>query len=84
MRGQSNIDDWLTRKDRLFTVHPVATVAMSDPKFDVRMWRGPAWNSIWYRAARGAAQYGRREQARQLLEGALDDIAVRLWLWHKR
>jgi putative isomerase len=69
------INDWLMRKDRFFTVHPIATVAISDPKFELRMWRGPVWNSMTYWAARGAARYGRREQARELLEAALDDTA---------
>ncbi len=70
------IDDWLMRKDRFFTIHPIATVTMSDPKFELRMWRGPVWNSMTYWAARGAARYGRRDQARQLLEAALDDTAA--------
>jgi hypothetical protein len=70
------IDDWLMRRDRFFTIHPIATVAMSDTKFELRMWRGPVWNSMTYWAARGAAQYGRREQARELLEAALDDTAA--------
>lgn len=70
------VDEWLMRKDRFFTVHPVATVAFTDPKFELRMWRGPAWNSMTYWAARGAAHYGRRTQARALLEAALDDTAA--------
>lgn len=70
------IDEWMMRKDRFFTAHPIATVAVSDAKYEPRMWRGPAWNSMTYWAARGAARYGRREQARALLEAALDDTAA--------
>jgi hypothetical protein len=72
-QGRRVIDEWLMRKDRFFTPHPIATVAVSDPKFELRMWRGPVWNSMTYWAARGAVNYGRREAAHQLLEAALDD-----------
>ncbi len=74
-QGQRVIDEWLMRKDRFFTPHPIATVAASDPKFELRMWRGPVWNSMTYWAARGAVRYGRTDAARQLLEAALDDSA---------
>jgi putative isomerase len=70
------IGEWLMRKDRFFTAHPIATVAVTDRKFEPRMWRGPAWNSMTYWAARGASNYGSRKQARALLEAALDDTAL--------
>ncbi len=70
------IDEWLLRKDRFFTPHPIATVARDDPKFELRMWRGPAWNSMTYWAARGCMRYGRPDAARKLLEAALDDSAA--------
>lgn len=28
-------------------------VSLSDPKFELRMWREPTWNSMTYWAARG-------------------------------
>ncbi len=76
LQGRRVVDDWLMRPDRFFTPHPIATVAASDPKFELRMWRGPAWNSMTYWAARGAVRYGRRDDARRLLEAALDDSAA--------
>ena len=74
-QGQRVVDEWLMRPDRFFTPHPIATVAKSDPKFELRMWRGPVWNSMAYWAARGALRYDRPEAARKLLEAALDDTA---------
>lgn len=70
------IDEWLLNKDRFFTPHPIATVARNDPKFELRMWRGPVWNSMTYWAARGAVRYHRPDAARRLLEPALDDSAA--------
>jgi len=70
------LSEWLMRKDRFFTPHPIATVAASDPKFELRMWRGPVWNSMTYWAARGAVRYGDPEDAHKLLEAALDDSAA--------
>ena len=75
-QGQRVVDEWMMRKDRFFTPHPIATVAASDPRFELRMWRGPVWNSMTYWAARGALRYGRPQAARQLLEAALDDSAA--------
>ena len=75
-QGRRVVDEWLMRKDRFFTPHPIATVAASDPKFELRMWRGPVWNSMTYWAARGAMRYGRPQAARKLLEAALDDSAA--------
>jgi len=69
------IGEWLMRKDRFFTPHPIATVAASDPKFELRMWRGPVWNSMTYWAAWGMVRYGDRADAHRLLEAALDDSA---------
>jgi hypothetical protein len=40
------------------------------------MWRGPAWNSMTYWAARGCLRYGRRDAASRLLERALDASAA--------
>jgi putative isomerase len=75
-QAQRVIIEWLLRKDRFFTPHPISTVAASDPKFELRMWRGPVWNSMTYWAARGALRYGRPDAAHKLLEPALDDTAA--------
>lgn len=74
-QGRRVIDEWLMRPDRFFTPHPISTVAKSDPKFELRMWRGPVWNSMTYWAARGALHYDRPQAARKLLEAALDNSA---------
>ena len=75
-QAQRVIDGHLLNPKEFFTPHPIATVARSDPKFELRMWRGPVWNSMTYWAARGCARYGRRDAARQLLEQALDATAA--------
>ncbi len=70
------IDEHLLNPQEFFTPHPIATVARSDPKFELRMWRGPVWNCMTYWAARGCVHYGRGDAARQLLEQALDATAA--------
>jgi hypothetical protein len=70
------IDEHLLNPKEFFTPHPIATVAVSDPKFELRMWRGPAWNCMTYWAARGCLRYGRADAAHTLLEHALDATAV--------
>lgn len=69
------IDENLLNPERFFTNHPLATVARCDPRFELRMWRGPAWNSMTYWAARGCLRYGRGDAARRILEQALDASA---------
>jgi len=48
---------------------------VSEPKFELRMWRGPTWNSMTYWAARGCLEYGRADAAHVLSERALDASA---------
>jgi hypothetical protein len=74
--AQRVINDWLLNPHRFFTKHPIATVGVSDPKFELRLWRGPAWNSMTYWAARACVRYGRPDAATRLLEAALDDSAA--------
>jgi hypothetical protein len=69
------LGEWVMNPQRFFTPHPIATVSVSDPKFELRMWRGPVWNSMTYWAARGALRYGERADAHALLGAALDDTA---------
>ncbi len=69
------IDAWLLEPKRFYAKHPISTVGASDPQFELRMWRGPAWNSMTYWAARACVRYGRNDAARKLLEPALDDTA---------
>lgn len=70
------IDEHLLNPNEFFTEHPIATVAVSDRKFELRMWRGPTWNGMTYWAARGCVRYGRPDAAHRLLEGALDATAT--------
>jgi neutral trehalase len=75
-QAQRVIDENLLDPDRFFTDHPISTVGVSEPKFELRMWRGPAWNSMTYWAARGCLEYGRKDGAEVLLERALDSTAA--------
>lgn len=74
-QAQRYIDEYLLNPDAFFTVHPIASVGRTDPKFELRIWRGGAWNSMTYWALRGCLDYGHPTAARQLAEQALDDTA---------
>jgi putative isomerase len=69
------IDLYILNPDVFLTDHPISTVGRNDPKFELRLWRGPAWNSMTYWVARGCLSYGRKDAAKILLEKALDDSA---------
>jgi putative isomerase len=75
-QARSVIDRHLLNPQRFFSEHPLTTVSMDDPRFELRMWRGPAWNSMTYWAARGCMRYGARAAAASLLERALDGSAA--------
>ena len=66
----------LLNPERFNTPHPIATVARCDPAFELRMWRGPAWNCMTLWAAEACLRYGRPDGARELLEKALDCTAA--------
>ncbi len=70
------VQENLLNPARFFTTHPISTVSQSDPHFELRMWHGPAWNSMTYWAARGCLRYGYSQEAKDLLERALDDSAA--------
>jgi hypothetical protein len=74
-QAKSVVERHLLNPKEFFTPHPIATVAVNDPKFELRMWRGPAWNCMTYWAARGCLRYGFKEAAGSLLERALDSTA---------
>lgn len=69
------IDENLMNPERFLSKHPLRSVAKCDPRFEMRCWRGPAWNSMTYWAARGCVRYGRTDAAKTLLEMALDSSA---------
>ena len=66
------IDKYLLNPLHFLTEHPVPSVSKSDPKFELRMWRGPSWNSITYWIALGCVNYQREDAALTILERALD------------
>ncbi len=70
------IDENLLSPERFLTAHPLPTVRLGDPLFELRMWRGPAWNSMTYFAAYGCARYHRPDAAVILLERTLDATAL--------
>jgi len=74
-RADFIIDEYLMNPKHFLSEHPITTVSMSDPKFELRMWRGPAWNSMTYWAARACIKYGRYDAAKILLKRALDSTA---------
>ncbi len=75
-QAQRVIDEWLLNPKHFFTQHPISTVGASDAKFELRMWRGPTWNSMTYWAALACVRYHRPDAAIKLLEAALDDTAL--------
>jgi len=70
------IDQHLLNPREFLTAHPLPSVALTDPAFELRMWRGPVWNSITYWVALGCTRYGRHDAALTLLERALDSSAA--------
>jgi glycogen debranching enzyme len=66
----------LLNPERFLTPHPIATVAVRDPGFELRMWRGPAWNCMTLWATEACVRYGRIDGARTMLERALDRTAA--------
>ncbi len=69
------IDEWLLNSERFFATHPIRTVAASGEGYEMRMWRGPAWNSMTLWACRGCLKYGRVDAAVRLSRAALDATA---------
>lgn len=53
------------------TVFPVPTVARSDPRYCVDMWRGPAWVNINWLIIYGLKRYGCIEYAERIRERTL-------------
>lgn len=70
------IDEWLLDPQRFFTQHPVPSVAKCDPAFELRMWRGPSWNSMTMWVLRGCMRYGRIDAVRKVAERVLDAVAL--------
>jgi putative isomerase len=75
-QAQRVIDENLLNTERFFAAHPVSSVSTGDPRFELRMWRGPTWNSMTYWAALGCMRYGRADAAGAILAAALDASVV--------
>jgi glycogen debranching enzyme len=69
------VDRYLLSSEHFFGAHPITTVSRSDPAFELRMWRGPAWNSMTYWVVTGCCRYQRTDAARVILRAALDATA---------
>jgi hypothetical protein len=61
------IDEYILDTTCFNSIHPIATVGIRDPKFELRLWRASAWNSMTYWIARGCINYGREDAAKILL-----------------
>lgn len=70
------VEQQILNPKRFFTKHPIPTIGINDPRFELLMWHGPAWNSMTYMAATGCARYGHHDAARGVLERALDNTAA--------
>ncbi len=65
----------LTDEHSFWTQWPLATVSISDPKFDpMQMWRGPTWVNINYLFIEALKRVGRLDLARTLRRKTLDLI----------
>jgi glycogen debranching enzyme len=75
VQADALIDNYILDSLHFFAPHPITSVSVSDPKFELRLWRGPTWNSMSYWVARGCVNYGRSDAALKILERALDMTA---------
>jgi len=66
----------LMMPEKFLTAHPLPYIAVDEPLFELRMWRGPAWNSITYCAMLGCERYGFYAEAAQIAERVLDDTLL--------
>jgi putative isomerase len=70
------IDEHLLNEGEFFSAHPLPSLALSEPAFELRMWRGPTWNSITMWVAAGCLRYCRADAATAILARALDCSAA--------
>ena len=65
------IDGSLLDSECFFTEHPLPFIAVNEPYFELKMWRGGAWNSFTWMAVLGCLRYGRRDAALKIAERVL-------------
>ena len=65
------IDGSLLNPEYFFTAHPLPFVAINEPYFKLKMWRGGSWNSLTWMAVLGCLRYNRRDAALKIAERVL-------------
>jgi len=65
------ISESLLNPERFFTAHPLPYVAADEPFFELKMWRGGAWNSLTLMAVLGCLRYNRADAAEQIARRVL-------------
>ena len=69
------VADHLMNPEEFFADHPLRTVSKKSPAYEMRMWRGPAWNSMTYWVIQGFLRWKFTAEARVLTEALLDASA---------
>ncbi|MCL3780565.1 hypothetical protein EMN47_09230 [Prolixibacteraceae bacterium JC049] len=82
-RAEFYIENYVMSPKHFLSKHPTTTVSMSDPKFELRMWRGPVWNSMSFWVAKACIRYGKYEAAKVILERSLNETASQFKLTGK-
>lgn len=77
------IDEWLLNPEAFFTEHPIPTVAKCDPGFELRMWRGGAFNSMTMWVLKGCLRYGRKDAVAKIAEKVMDAVSLQYERTHK-
>lgn len=74
-QANSVIENYILNPKKFNTAHPIPYVSIDDPGFELKMWRGPTWNSLTYWTAIGCVNYHRYDAAKLILEKALSATA---------
>ncbi|MBR7104851.1 MAG: hypothetical protein IKC65_07900 [Lentisphaeria bacterium] len=72
----ASVHKHLMTPGRFLDKHPLPYIAMDEEVYELRMWRGPAWNSITLMVLLGLERYGQYSSAARLAEMALNDTAL--------
>lgn len=65
----------LTNEGEFWTPYPVPTVAIDEPKFSLKYWRGPVWVNINYLVYLGLKMYGFNDLASELSDRTIRMVA---------
>ena len=69
------VEEWMLSPERFFTRHPMPFVVHSDSGYELRMWRGPSWNSMTMWALMGCLRYHQYKAVRMVAERVMDATA---------